>query len=292
MCLDLQHAPRPLLLEALQKRPHQVIHVEQLELRLNDGLQRLWQESAKWTIERRRCERWTDSRNEPEDNFLTLGWATAVRWMSGATQHVLVRARSCSSSHCSSGGRPWSPAGRRDNPPTPSLTSAPGSWLPTLCGRAEQSSTAPERGMETCHKGGKITTSATWMICFCLQEVLWSPVRWHSSTLWCFPWEPEVDFKVEEVVNNTKSSTPNYNWSTRPKHSLLFYLPVQNGFLYLFNTTLSRALPTSFPGTARAISSTQVTCRAWAAGFGNSLNLQSQLGNGPGDFPAMGERVS
>lgn len=60
--------------------------------------------------------------------------------------------------------------------------------------------------------------------------------------------------------------------------------------MYLFNTTLSRALPTSFPGTAKAISSTQVTCRAWAAGLGNSLNLQSQLGKGPGDLPAMGER--
>lgn len=60
--------------------------------------------------------------------------------------------------------------------------------------------------------------------------------------------------------------------------------------LYLFNTTLSRALPTSFPGTAKAISSTHVTCRAWAAGLGNSLNLQSQLGKGPGDFPAIGEK--
>lgn len=59
--------------------------------------------------------------------------------------------------------------------------------------------------------------------------------------------------------------------------------------LHLFNTTLSKAFPTSFPGTAKAISSTQVTCRAWAAGLGNSLNLQSQLGKGPGDFPAMGE---
>lgn len=40
-CLHLQHAPCPLLLETLQKRPHQVIHVQQLELGLNDGLQRL-----------------------------------------------------------------------------------------------------------------------------------------------------------------------------------------------------------------------------------------------------------
>lgn len=39
--LYLQHAPCPLLLETLQKRPHQVIHVQQLELCLNDGLQRL-----------------------------------------------------------------------------------------------------------------------------------------------------------------------------------------------------------------------------------------------------------
>lgn len=59
---------------------------------------------------------------------------------------------------------------------------------------------------------------------------------------------------------------------------------------HLFSTTLSSALPTSLPGTASAISSTQVTCSAWAAGLGNSLNLQSQLGKGPGDLPAMGER--
>lgn len=57
---------------------------------------------------------------------------------------------------------------------------------------------------------------------------------------------------------------------------------------YLFNTTFRSALPTSFPGTANAMSSTQVTWRAWAAGLGNSLNLQSQFGNGPGDLPAMG----
>ena len=60
---------------------------------------------------------------------------------------------------------------------------------------------------------------------------------------------------------------------------------------YLLSTTLSRALPTSLPGTVSAISSTQVTCRAWAAGLGNSLNLQSQLGKGPGDLPAIGGAV-
>lgn len=59
----------------------------------------------------------------------------------------------------------------------------------------------------------------------------------------------------------------------------------------LFRTTLRRAFPTSLPGTAKAMSSTQVTCRAWAAGLGNSLNLQSQLGKGPGDLPAMGAMI-
>lgn len=39
--LYLQHASRPLLLKTLQKGPHKVIYVQQLELCLNDGLQRL-----------------------------------------------------------------------------------------------------------------------------------------------------------------------------------------------------------------------------------------------------------
>ena len=38
-CVYLQHASCPLLLEALQERPDQVIHIEQLELCLDDGLQ-------------------------------------------------------------------------------------------------------------------------------------------------------------------------------------------------------------------------------------------------------------
>lgn len=59
-------------------------------------------------------------------------------------------------------------------------------------------------------------------------------------------------------------------------------------YTYLFKTTLRRAFPTSLPETAKAMSSTQVTCSAWAAGLGNSLNLQSQFGNGPGDLPAIG----
>lgn len=37
----LQHASCSLLLEALQERPYQVIHIEQLELSLDDGLQSL-----------------------------------------------------------------------------------------------------------------------------------------------------------------------------------------------------------------------------------------------------------
>lgn len=57
---------------------------------------------------------------------------------------------------------------------------------------------------------------------------------------------------------------------------------------YLFRTTFRRAFPTSLPETSKAMSSTQVTCSAWAAGLGNSLNLQSQFGNGPGDLPAIG----
>lgn len=38
-CIYLQHASCPLLLESLQERSNQVIHIEQLELCLNDGLQ-------------------------------------------------------------------------------------------------------------------------------------------------------------------------------------------------------------------------------------------------------------
>lgn len=45
----------------------------------------------------------------------------------------------------------------------------------------------------------------------------------------------------------------------------------------------SSALPTVAVAIGRAINSMQVTWRAWAAGFGNSLNLQSVCGKG--DFP-------
>ena len=55
-------------------------------------------------------------------------------------------AHSCSSFHCSSGGRLWSPARRRDNLPTLSQTSAPESWSQTQCGRGERSSRAPGSG--------------------------------------------------------------------------------------------------------------------------------------------------
>ena len=42
------------------------------------------------------------------------------------------------------------------------------------------------------------------------------------------------------------------------------------------------ALPTAWLLTGNAISSIHVACKACAEGFGNSLNLQSQLGNGGG----------
>lgn len=205
-CLYLQHAPCPLLLETLQKRPHQVIDVQQLELCLNDGLQRLWQESTKGNNGEKCCQRWNDRGKKAEEDFLTLELATAVRWMSGATPHVLMLARSCSSSHCSSGGKLWSPARRRDNPPTRSLRSAQGSWSPTRCGRGERSSMAPERKIDICHEREKnnpnLYSGAPWMMCFALQEVLLSPDQWHSSTLWCFLWEPEVGFKAQEGRQN------------------------------------------------------------------------------------------
>lgn len=50
LCVYLQHASRPLLLKALQEGSHQVIHVEQLELCLDDGLQSFWQESTNTEI--------------------------------------------------------------------------------------------------------------------------------------------------------------------------------------------------------------------------------------------------
>lgn len=37
----LQHASSPFLLEALQERPHEVVHVQELELCLHNGLQNL-----------------------------------------------------------------------------------------------------------------------------------------------------------------------------------------------------------------------------------------------------------
>lgn len=56
--LYLQHAAGALLLEALEEGPHQVVHVQQLELRLNDGLQNLRQEPGKGAVEE------TDRREE------------------------------------------------------------------------------------------------------------------------------------------------------------------------------------------------------------------------------------
>lgn len=77
-------------------------------------------------------------------------------------------------------------------------------------------------------------------------------------------------------------------------NKLSFFLQINNESYcmkqdtHLFRTTFRRAFPTSSPETAKAMSSTQVTCSACAAGLGNSLNLQSQFGNGPGDLPAIG----
>lgn len=45
------------------------------------------------------------------------------------------------------------------------------------------------------------------MMWFALQEALLSPDQWHSSMQWCSPWEPEVGFKVQEVISNTKFNT-------------------------------------------------------------------------------------
>lgn len=83
--------------------------------------------------------------NKPAENFLTWVSETAVRWMSDARQRALTLARSCSSSHCSSGGRLWSQARRRGNLPAPSPTSAPGSQSQTQCGHGGRSNRAPER---------------------------------------------------------------------------------------------------------------------------------------------------
>ena len=53
------------------------------------------------------------------------------------------------------------------------------------------------------------------------------------------------------------------------------------------NMTSNSLFPTSGPLTGRAISSTHVAYSACAAGFANSLNRQSQAGNGGGLFPAI-----
>lgn len=61
---------------------------------------------------------------------------------------------------------------------------------------------------------------------------------------------------------------------------------------YFLRTTSSKARPQTLPGTGSDINSTHVTYRACAAGLGNSLNLQSQLGNGDGVLLLMAECMS
>ena len=62
-----------------------------------------------------------------------------------------------------------------------------------------------------------------------------------------------------------------------------------NSTTHPFNMISSRACPTTLELTGRAIGSTQQAWRAWAEALGNSLNLQSHVGNG--DCPAMAEEV-
>lgn len=52
---------------------------------------------------------------------------------------------------------------------------------------------------------------------------------------------------------------------------------------YPLSIISNNALPTVVVDIGKAINSMQVTWSAWAAGFGNSLNLQSVWGKG--DFP-------
>lgn len=67
-------------------------------------------------------------------------------------------ARSCSSFHCSSGGRQWSQARQRDSLSTLSPMLMPESWSQKRCGRGERSSMVPEEEITGCH-GDKIWTS-------------------------------------------------------------------------------------------------------------------------------------
>ena len=132
---------------------------------------------------------------EAEEDVLTWESETTVRWTSGARRRAPARARSCSSSRCSSGGRPWSPAGRRDTPPTRSPWSDTGSWSRRRCGRGERSSTAPEMGEQRSRWTNSVwrhqTVNDSEDLCESfLQEVQWSPVRWRSSRLWCSLLEP------------------------------------------------------------------------------------------------------
>lgn len=158
LCVYLQHASRPLLLEALQERSNQVIHVEQLELCLDDGLQSFWKESINTNTEiydvrvswNYRCDKKVlkgPQEQEKRETQAILTWESerAARWMSDARQRELMPARNCSSSRCSSGGRLWNPARQRESPTTLSLMSGLESQSRTLCGRGERSSRAPDR---------------------------------------------------------------------------------------------------------------------------------------------------
>ncbi len=154
-------------------------------------INRMWAEEREKDI-KSETEEWWDR----EEDFLTWESETAVQWTSDARQRVLMLAHNCSSFRCSSGGRLWSPARRRDNLPTLSLMSVPESWSRTRCGRGERSSRAPGRGEMEVIMVNKLDVNSSnskglWWVFF-LQEVRLSQVRWHSSKLWCSLWEPEV----------------------------------------------------------------------------------------------------
>lgn len=133
-------------------------------------------------------------------------------------------------------------------------------------------STIPDAHNPLHHRSPTCDFSA-WSLSPCLSSKNTLYIKYHLYTQF-------FKKKIRKLVSETTLAISNYVWYIAENH---FRKPT-----YLFSTTFSRALPTSFPGTARAMSSTQVTCRAWAAGLGNSLNLQSQFGNGPGDLPAIG----
>ncbi len=76
---------------------------------------------------------------------LTLVWGRAVRCWSDARRRGPAPECSCSASLSTSGDRPWSPAARTGNRPTPSPSSEPDCWSHSRYGREARSSTAPDR---------------------------------------------------------------------------------------------------------------------------------------------------